>query len=262
MLSALLRGTDWSKVADYLSPVLFQIVPPLSMAKQVQTLVAGYRNKAQFVDLKTTLGRQLAETNWAIDLAPQGEGSSEGQDVRGSTLPLGDRVLRLYFWQILSQDTAILDLRTKAWTERSPGVFGWDPAPLMITWDPDFLTAVRAMYRGFYQGDDALLDRGLEAIGLKPGKAVLLKHFGADQAKVAFDLAHFRSSFHDIFVACKDAKTRLHPNVLGLGAVLACLYEHLQSLGEAFDVRSAFHDADQYALTREAKSPQSRLASK
>jgi hypothetical protein len=250
MLAALLRGTDWSKIADYLSPELFHVVPPLSMAKQVQTLVRSYRNHSEFAALKSTLESLLKESDWGIVISDQTSGP---QVSTRDSLSLGDRILRLYFWQLLSQPAAILDVRGKSWTKNDDGTYLWNPSPLYIAWDADFLTAVRQMYRGFYQNNEALLDEGLDAIGMKPGKASLVQHFGLDQERVSFDLAHFRSSFHDIFLACKEGKTRLHPNVLGLGAVLACLYENLQNIGGTFDVRAAFLDAEK--LIAEAKVP-------
>ena len=243
MLAALLRGTDWSKIADYLSPVLFQVVPPLAMAKQVQALVTSYRDKDRFSGLVAELAPQILRLPLGIQLAAEVE---DGPLQSAPPLGLGERVLRLYFWQILTQPVALLDLRSKGWAELPQTVYRWQPAPLLMAWEPDFITAVRQLYRGFYHEDEATLDQGLEAIGLKPGKAALIAHFGQDQTQVAFDLAHFRSSFHDIFVACKNAKSRLHPNVLGLGAALACLYEHLQTLGGSFDARAAYVAAEDW----------------
>lgn len=257
MLAALLRGTDWSKIADYLSPELFHVVPPLSMAKQVQTLVKSYRNHSEFGSLKISLGSQLAASNWGILVGDRAPGEKIAST---EALSLGDRILRLYFWQLLSQPAAVLDLRSKGWEKREDGTYLWNPSPLYIAWDPDFLAAVRQMYRGFYQNNESLLDEGLDAIGMKPGKAALMQHFGLDQERVSFDLAHFRSSFHEIFLACKEGKSRLHPNVLGLGAILACLYEHLQLLAGTYDVRAAFLDAEKFMAETRVPKHESRYA--
>lgn len=242
MLAALLRGTDWSKIAEYLSPVLFQVVPPLGMAREIQGLVANYREKAKFDDLRQKIDHQLSKLPWQIQLRQKSE--KLGSEMQ---LGLGDRLLRYYFWQILTQDSAILDLRHKSWTVTENGIALWHPSPLYITWDPKFIVAVRKLYTGFYHDDERLLDEGLESIGLKSGKTALLAHFGANQAKVVFDLAQFRSSFHDVFVACKASKSRLHTNVLGLGAILGCLYENLQTLGGDYDVRAAFYESEDIA---------------
>lgn len=244
MLAALLRGSDWSKIADYLSPVLFQVVPPLTMAQQIRILVANYRDKAKFSNIKLGLDNSLGALPWQMRLAPEFDQINK-EKVEG--LGFGERLLRVYFWQILTQPTAILDFRSKSWKSVDYGAGIWCPSPLYIEWDHQFITAIRKLYVGFYHGDDKILDESLDAIGLTPGKAALLRHFGPDQDAVAFDLAHFRSSFHDVFVACKHAKSRLHTNVLGLGAVLACLYEHLQLIGGTYDVRSAFFEAESFA---------------
>jgi hypothetical protein len=257
MLAALLRGTDWSKIADYLSPELFHVVPPLSMAKQLQSLVKSYRNHSDFAALKDTLGSLLSQSGWGIQI---GDKVAQTKNPSTESLSLGDRILRLYFWQLLSQPAAILDVRSKGWKKNDDGTYLWNPSPLYIAWDDDFLTAVRHMYRGFYQNDEALLDQGLDAIGMKPGKAALMQHFGLDQARVSFEMTHFRSSFHEIFLACKEGKTRLHPNVLGLGAVLACLYEHMEILGGGYDVRAAFLDAEKLLAGTKVPRQETRYA--
>lgn len=246
MLASLLRGTDWSKIADYLSPMLFQVVPPLAMAKQVQTLVTSYRNKPSFDALIKTLAPQLATLPLGIQLESFDIDAS-AVDPRVVEMPLGDRLLRLYFWQLLTQPVSLLDMRSKCWQAMENLNYSWRPSPLYVAWEPDFMEAVRQLYYGFYHDKEEIFDRGLETIGLKPGKAALIAHFGADQSQVTFDLAQFRSSFHEIFVACKEAKSRLHPNVLGLGAALACLYEHLQLLGGSYDARGAYLAAEQLA---------------
>lgn len=55
-----------------------------------------------------------------------------------------------------------------------------------------------------------------------------------------FKLKDFRDSFHEIFLSCKNARTTLHPNFFALGLLLSSLYENLESLGVAFNVREIF----------------------
>jgi hypothetical protein len=51
------------------------------------------------------------------------------------------------------------------------------------------------------------------------------------------------STFHQVFVLCRDAKQSLHPDFLPLGLYLATLYDHLERLGAAVDVLAAFEKA-------------------
>ena len=53
-----------------------------------------------------------------------------------------------------------------------------------------------------------------------------------------------QEAFHDIFVRCRDQGVSLHRNFLPLGIYLACLHDHLGTLGGGpFDVRTAFENA-------------------
>ena len=96
------------------------------------------------------------------------------------------------------------------------------------------------MYRGFYGEDDALFERGVRALHLEPATDVLRAHFGeGDQRAVVFETKVFHSSFHDVFVRCRDEGVSLHRNFLALGLYLACLYDALEGRGP-LDVRDAF----------------------
>jgi hypothetical protein len=118
-----------------------------------------------------------------------------------------------------------------------------------VRWDAAFLAALRDLYAGSYLGDAARFDAAIARLSLEPARDVFLSHFGGgDQREVRFERATFVHTFHDAFLACRDAppgpggapRPPLHGNFLALGLYLATLYEHLERLGLAFDVRAAY----------------------
>jgi hypothetical protein len=121
-----------------------------------------------------------------------------------------------------------------------------------VRWDPEFLAAVRDLYGGYYLGETARFDAAIDRLSLQPARDVFLSHFGGgDQREVRFERSTFVHTFHDAFIACRDAsaapggaaRAPLHGNFLALGLYLATLYEHLERLGLEFDVRAAYTEA-------------------
>jgi hypothetical protein len=98
---------------------------------------------------------------------------------------------------------------------------------------------------GAYRDDKSAFRAGLEALNLSHAEDVFVKHFGDGQRAVRFEVKHFVSTFHQVFVRCRDAGTRLHADFLLLGLYLATLYDHLEQLGVAVDVVSAFEQASE-----------------
>jgi len=98
------------------------------------------------------------------------------------------------------------------------------------------VATLRELYDGFYTEDDARFRRALAALEIDAAEDVFRRHFGSgDQRAVRFEAAAFQATFHEAFVRCRDAGVRLHPNFLALGIFLGCLYDHLESLGLAYD---------------------------
>lgn len=238
MIGRLLRGTEWAKATDYLSPAFFQVVPTLAMGKKIATLAASYADRRAFaqvcaegIEARQALGLELdLSTHPASVDAPL---TADKEVV----------VLKLFFLQLLFADTVLLDLRRAAFSIDDSERLIWTPKPLFATLDPAFASAVRSLYRGFYAGHWEEFDRALSELGLIDSRDLFLEHFGASQSEMRFELPAFRKTFHEVFVRCKTHRTRLHPDFLAFGAALFCLYEHLERGGRQFDVRSAFNDA-------------------
>ena len=84
----------------------------------------------------------------------------------------------------------------------------------------------------------------LAALGLAQAEGAIRSQFGeGQQHAVRFLLEDFQKKFQDVFVRCQETGSRIDTGFLSLGLYLATLYEHLEALGESFDVRAAFDAA-------------------
>ena len=240
MLLGAVRGTEWSQFLDYVTPSFFEVVGVRDLLSQGQELASNLTNGRGFDELRATQSRVLGERDLPVQIVASPAAEPGGGDERA----LGQRILEVYFGQIFANDAAILDLRGNGWSwpaqEEAPT---WRPRALWVRWEPEFLVAVRDLYRGFYEDDEATFSRGLRALRLESAADVLRAHFGeGDQRSVRFETRVFHSSFHDVFVRCRDEGISLHRNFLALGLYLACLYDGLEPLG-ALDVRDAYERA-------------------
>ena len=236
VFDAILGKSEWADLKDFLTPTVFDVLPPRAAQRQVAELLAGRlrpgdarsaRETLAFPGVRATDGRVGPERIEARD-----------EDARRRR---GDAVLNLYFHQLLCRETTLLDLRADRFRD-ADGETTWRPGWLHVRWDPPFLTALRQLYDGFYQDEPGQFDAAIAALALQPARDVFLAHFGGgDQTEVRFERATFVHTFHDAFLACRDAGgPPLHRNFLALGLYLATLYEHLERLGLAFDVRAAY----------------------
>ena len=109
------------------------------------------------------------------------------------------------------------------------------------------------MYCGFYHDDEERYERGLSALGMTPDhmsdekraelKKLLQEHFGEGrQQAVPFSIKKFSKSFHQLFDFFLKNRIRLGGEFLFLGLYLVTLYLALDSLGQEYDVRGAFHE--------------------
>jgi hypothetical protein len=241
-----LKGTDWDMLTDFVSPVFFEVVPALGMASAFARIGKDFANKRQFRQVADAVQQRLAaplEIKVAVDsgspleepmLRPAAMSNAE-------KAAFGEMVLEIYFAQLCRCDVNILDLRTKAFTQSRQ----WSPSAIYYRWSPTFRDGIQKMYRGFYHDDAELFLAGLRRLDLEHAADIFKTHFGAgSQDAVTFKLAEFKKSFHAIFLACKDHKTKLHPDFFALGVYLVCLYENLESLGVPMNVRRAFLKAE------------------
>ncbi len=237
-----LKGTDWEMLTDFVSPVFFEVVPAFGMAGVFARLGKDFANKTQFKRVTEAVSEKLANPlSISLSVGPASTDLNPQTWSEAEKLSFGDRVLEIYFAQLLGCDVNILDLRTSAFTDKT----SWAPAAIYYRWDHVFREGIQQMYRGFYHDDSELFLRGLRGLDLEHAAAIFRTHFGAgSQDAVRFELAAFKKSFHAIFLSCKERRTKLHPDFLALGVYLVCLYENLESLAVPLNVRRAFLKAE------------------
>lgn len=226
------RGGHWSEFTDFVSPALFDVIGGAEIAQQLKSLACWYWERDRSVAVREEYSAVLKQSGLRVELS----NTRIGRFTRPED---GDEVLALFFHQLFARDRTLLDLRRASF--RVGECLKWDPGPMCVLWDPAFLEAVRDVYAGFYRDDAARYQKGVLALGLELVSDVFSEHFRPDESgRTRFSMAEFRHAFHSVFVRCRDTHTRLHPNFIALGIYLGCLYEHLEELGGAYDVRAAF----------------------
>lgn len=237
MWLSLVRNTEWSAFLDMVSPSFFEVLPPSALRGQAKELISNYVTRPRFIRVREDVASLVERSGLPITMRgalprPRTPEHLSAEQKRER----GEAVLRLFFHQLLRTDTPILDLRAQSFGTDGDRLI-WNPAPLYLKWEPDFLPHARDLYMGLFTGEDARFKRAVEALSLQPAEDILKDHFGKTTNK--FSLAEFQQSFHQAFLECRDAGKTLHGNFLPFGLYLACLYEHLGTLGDTFDVGAA-----------------------
>ncbi|RYZ56665.1 MAG: hypothetical protein EOP07_12005 [Proteobacteria bacterium] len=232
-----IQGNEWSHFMDYLSPVFFEVVPALDIARQTTQLGKTYaklKHPEEEAIVRSLINDMRLPVNFRMDKASSEMLTSLSKQGKGRIL------LSLYFGQLMHNPLAWIDLRSSTFEWLSKEC-NWKPGAWIVRWDETFLNAMRKVYRGYYLADDALYLEGLAELQLEHSADLFRKQFGdGSQKAVQFKMKDFRDSFHQIFLSCKRNKTSLHPNFFAFGLFLSSLYEHLESLGESFNVREIF----------------------
>jgi hypothetical protein len=249
MIGKILGSGQLGKLASFVSPAFFDVMPARALWSRGKALLADTRNTNKIRELVSERTQMLASTMPALRLslplhvdtpAPSASGRDRAVDAWR-----GGLVAELYFRQLFldGQDgqpaATLLDLRATSFTTDGKSLV-WSPAPWIAQWSPDFIVALREIYRGFYQHDDALFRHGLTQLKLQHSEDLFREQFGAGQDSVEFHVRSFIDVFQRVFERCKKHKTNLHPDFLPLGIYLAALYDHLQELGIAVNVADAF----------------------
>lgn len=238
MLGRLLSGGEFSQWASFVSPAFFDVMPTKALWQRATGLLRATRDHEKYAravaERQVSLGHSLLpivlESPAARDPARPGAPALPGE-------AHGAAVMELYFHQLLHGEHTLLDLRQQAFISNASGLT-WRPASWIARWDPTFIAALRQIYGGYYLGDGATFRQGLGTLNLLHAEDVFRQHFG--EHDVRFEVKHFVSTFHQVFVRCRDAGTKLHADFLPLGIYLASLHDHLERLGVAVDVRAAF----------------------
>ena len=219
------------------------MIPARTLLRQGRELLGNASDASGFRQVTAELER-LFEAR-GIPVAVQAAADAADPDAHATLddavrRARGQRVLEIYFAQLDGLEATAIDLRLDRFLGGGDDL-AWHPGPYWIRWDPAFLDGVRRLYAGFYSGDDERFEHALALLDLEVAGDAFREHFGdGDQRAVEFDAKRFQSSFHEVFVRCRDAGVSLHPNFLALGCTLAALYDHLGGLGGRYDVRGAY----------------------
>lgn len=235
----MIKRTEWRPFLELLSPSFFRVVPAGSLFTELRQMASLYRSAEDFERAVAQRGVSLERAELPIRIV-----AAVASAAPADPAARGQRVLELYFHQLFEEGLTLLDLRRA----RFSGEISWSPSGVLADFRPEFRCAVRALYRGFYRGDDLLFREGLSALGLAKAEEAIRSQFGEGQQRaVTFSLRDFQQKFLDVFVRCRETGSRIDTGFLPLGLYLATLYEHLEALGEPFDARAAFHAADPVA---------------
>lgn len=164
---------------------------------------------------------------------------------------VGERLLGLYFRQVLSDAPIFFDLRPSrlSWNGRR---ITWEASNAFYAVAPSFRRSLRDLYRSYYEDDLPLLRRSLRELSLVAEGAdadvenrlaeLLLRHFtGGREGTVRFSMAAFKESFDSLFSLVLDSGNRLSPDFAFVGLLLASLYLSLQTLDVDLEVAAQYH---------------------
>jgi hypothetical protein len=235
MLKALIQNSDFKALAQFVSPNFFSVVPVLESFSVLTRVFRQAKNRRESEKARETVRLALSALN--IDI--QEPASSSEQQLEAT---VGERILRAYFRQLLVSSVWLLDFRKVAWHAEG-SLLVWRPTLYFHEPSNAFREAIAGLYQGFYSNDQARFKASLAALGLEAAEAQIAAQFGTgDQTAVSFSLSNLQRSFSEIFKACSDAGSRVHPEFALLGAMLLSLYDALGEQGVTYDVRKAFLD--------------------
>lgn len=240
MIGKILGSGQLGKLASFVSPAFFDVMPAKALWKRSRSLLAGTRDHEAFRHAVAARSAELSLRLPQIELAPDAKADGRASASESSGEARGALIVELYFHQLFHGQTALIDIRSSAFTPAGERL-SWQPAAWLADWSPEFIHALRDIYRGFYRHDDALFRSGLAALSLTQSEDLFRRYFGGEH--VTFKTADFVDTFHQIFQRCKQARVALHPDFLPLGIYLAALYDHMEDLAVAVDVAAAFERA-------------------
>jgi hypothetical protein len=217
-------------------------MPAKSLWNRSRKLLSGTRDREAFRHAVAARSSELQQRLPAIELAPEGKPAGTQATAGSSPETRAANVCELYFHQLFHGQTVLADIRASSFTAAGDRLL-WHPASWLADWSPEFISALRDIYRGFYTHDDNQFRSGLAALSLTNSEDLFRKHFGGGQGPMTFRTVDFVDTFHQVFQRCKQARVALHPDFLPLGIYLAALYDHLEEMAVPVDVAAAFERA-------------------
>ncbi|NBX69336.1 MAG: hypothetical protein EBR01_10290 [Proteobacteria bacterium] len=152
----------------------------------------------------------------------------------------GEKILKLYFFQIFHLRRLILDLSPKSFLEEG----SWAPRPIFYEFQPEFLMGVRKIYQGLFTNAPALFQEGLRDLGIESLEKNIIQHFKkADQNPIYFLASDLNHSALSILSTLIRTRTIPPKDSVALGICLGLLYQSLSRIDEPLDIAKAFRAA-------------------
>ena len=235
--------SEWSALLD-LVPAGFDLLSPKQVAHQALELLSNAANTRRYASVLGSTQATLRSARIPILVE---ENRRERPLLPSADLKrtqrrwLGQVILQLYFGQLFQSDTAVIDLWPSRLGIDEAGDAIWNPRPVYVRWDLDFVAALRDVYGGFFSDDESRFEVGLSELGLGSAGGLLMRHLGqGNQRGVRFSSSHLQSTLREISEFHLGQPASLHRNFVAFGLYLASLHELLESLDCTLDVRSAF----------------------
>jgi hypothetical protein len=249
MFNYLLKNADFAGLLRFVSPRFFEVVSPSVLAQLLGQLKRNQGDSIAWEVLSSHLSADLSAASLSVHIKSSDLKSTPAAGTPRFTREQCEKILTLFFYQILSQEAWILDFRAQTFTvlEVEPSAerpIIWQPQPYYLKISAPFQAAVRSLYCGFYQSNDVLFRQALSDLGLAVAEESFRAHFGAgDLSQMKFELKRFQNTFADVFEVCGRNQVKLKSEFFALGIMLLGLYETLEISALALDVRACFHHA-------------------
>jgi hypothetical protein len=251
----LIRNSEFSTLASFVSPTLFELVTPSELSVRAVQLVKNWWDHDGYQQLLAERQDFLLAQGVEMSLRPvDSQRRSFVPFLHHDPLPplrtlSGRGALSLFFQQMFVGKGTLLDLRRSRFSTDHDGRLVFTPLPLWTTWSEDFACGLRDMFDGFYLDDEARAARALRYLGLSAAKELLVGTYGGGRRTACrFSIEEFRTTFHQVFLRCKRSHCRLHPDLVTFGIVLLTLTDHLEMEGEAYDISRACASAHEMSL--------------
>lgn len=241
MLKQLFENSDWSTLSQFISPGFFSVMPVKESLGLATRLLKNSRDSEAWNSAKKQVQALLERRVHLVNTLDVGEQKPS------LSFEAAQKILEIYFFEVLHSPVWILDYRAKSWSEATSGKLNWNPASFFYEPSEPFREAVRSLYIGFYWDNSQLFEQSMKVLGIQPAEAEIRAHFGLnDQRQIRFKLAEFQATFAKIFKACEKEKARIHYEFGVLGLMLLSLYDALEGIQAPLDVRSAFGSAYEF----------------
>jgi hypothetical protein len=218
---------------DLFSPSFFRAIPALDIVSIGKQIFFGPSHQIDQITKNLNLSLQPVQTIISDDSHDTGDASNQYHSM--------EKLLEIYFTQVLVAKTVYLDLRISTLSEsKSEPKWQWNPKKFHWTWSESFQMDLKNIYLGFYLNDDTRFCQGLSALNLLHAKSLFESHFGQDTSQVIFRYKDFIDIFTKVFSSCVEHKVQLHPEFMPFGIMLTCLYHSLSGHETPMDVARIF----------------------